>query len=183
MKSDDLIYMYMQDNRLNMDKDVDDFSSYLYTVVQNAGSFKCEDIEEIISDTYLILWNNQEKLDKDKAMLPYLVGIIKNVIRKKYKVFYNVKENIEDFAEQLIENENIEITVTNKEINDKIFEILNSLKKEEREIFEAFYFNQLKVVEISMMLNISESKAKTKLHRIRKKIRKELLKGGYGIYG
>ena len=120
MKSDDLIYMYMQDNRLNMDKVVDDFSSYLYTVVQNAGSFKCEDIEEIISDTYLILWNNQEKLDKDKAMLPYLVGIIKNVIRKKYKVFYNVKENIEDFAEQLIENENIEITVTNKEINDKI---------------------------------------------------------------
>lgn len=183
MKSDDLIYMYMQDNRLNMDKVVDDFSSYLYTVVQNAGSFKCEDIEEIISDTYLILWNNQEKLDIDKAMLPYLVGIIKNVIRKKYKVFYDVKENIEDFAEQLIENENIEITVTNKEINDKIFEILNSLKKEEREIFEAFYFNQLKIIEISMMLNISESKAKTKLHRIRKKIRKELLKGGYGIYG
>ena len=183
MKSDDLIYMYMQDNRLNMDKVVDDFSSYLYTVVQNAGSFKCEDIEEIISDTYLILWNNQEKLDIDKAMLPYLVGIIKNVIRKKYKVFYEVKENIEDFAEQLIENENIEITVTNKEINDKIFEILNHLKKEEREIFEAFYYNQLKIIEISMMLNISESKAKTKLHRIRKKIRKELLKGGYGIYG
>ena len=37
-----------------------------------------EDIEEIISDTYLILWNNQYKLDLDKKLSSYLVGIVKN---------------------------------------------------------------------------------------------------------
>ena len=39
-----------------------------------------------------------------------------------------------------------------------------------------------KVKEISKILNISESKVKTKLYRIRKKLKKELKEGGYG-YG
>ena len=40
-----------------------------------------------------------------------------------------------------------------------------------------------KIKEIAITYNISESKVKTKLHRIRNKIRKELLKGGYSLNG
>ena len=65
MKNENAIYMYIKDNVLDIDKIIDDFSGYLYTIIQNAGNFMKEDIEEIISNTYLILWNNQYKLDLD----------------------------------------------------------------------------------------------------------------------
>ena len=114
MNSNDAIYMYINNNMLDIDKIVDDYSAYLYTIIKNAGSFDKEDIEEIISDTYLILWNNQNKLDLDKKLSSYLVGIVKNLIRKRYKIFYNVKENIEDYNEKLIENSNFDVVLLNK---------------------------------------------------------------------
>lgn len=183
MNSNDAIYMYINNNMLDIDKIVDDYSAYLYTIIKNAGSFDKEDIEEIISDTYLILWNNQNKLDLDKKLSSYLVGIVKNLIKKRYKLFYNVKENIEDYNEKLIENSNFDVVLLNKELSNKVIEILDLFNSEDREIFEAFYYNMRKIKEIAITYNISESKVKTKLHRIRNKIRKELLKGGYSLNG
>ncbi len=57
--------------------------------------------------------------------------------------------------------------------------IINNMDKESKEIFIYFYYEQRKIKEISKILNISESKVKTRLHRVRKKIKKELEKGGY----
>ena len=180
-KANDIIYMYINNNVLDMDKIINDFSPYLYTIIENAGNFKPEDIEEIISDTYLILWNNMYKLDINKKLSSYLVGITKNLIRKHYKILYSPTTNLDDYEEKLILNENLELTIINKDTHDKIIEILNTLKLEDKEIFEEFYYNFRKVNEIALLFNISESKVKTKLHRISKKIRKELLKGGYSF--
>ena len=49
------------------------------------GKYSFEDIEEIISDTYVTLWNNTEKLDINKKISSYLFGITKNLIKKKYR--------------------------------------------------------------------------------------------------
>ena len=175
-KANDIIYMYINNNVLDMDKIINDFSPYLYTIIENAGNFKPEDIEEIISDTYLILWTNMYKLDINKKLSSYLVGITKNLIRKHYKILYSPTTNLDDYEEKLILNENLELTIINNDTQNKIIEILNTLKLEDKEIE-----NFRKVNEISLLFNISESKVKTKLHRIRKKIRKELLKGGYSF--
>lgn len=177
------IYMYVKNNKLDIDKIIDEYSGYLYKIVENAGSFSKEDIEEIVSDTFLILWNNQYKLDLNKELSPYLVGIVKNLIKQKYKIFYKINDNIEDFENKLFESENIDLILENKDINEKIISILNNLKQEEKDIFYEFYYYQKRIKEIAIMYNISESKVKTKLHRLRNKIRKELLKGGYSLNG
>ena len=183
MKNENAIYMYIKDNVLDIDKIIDDFSGYLYTIIQNAGSFAKEDIEEIISDTYLILWNNQYKLDLDKKLSAYLVGIVKNLIKQKYKILNNSYENIECYEDILITNERLDIVIENNEINRKIIELLNELKQDDREIFYEYYFYSRKIKEIASINNISESKVKVMLHRTRNKLRKELLKGGYSLNG
>ena len=183
MKKENAIYMYIKENALDINKIIDDFSGYLYTIIQNAGNFQKEDIEEMISDTYLILWNNQYKLDLDKQLSSYLVGIVKNLIKQKYPIFYKINENIEDYEDKLITNEKIDIVIENNEINRKIIALLNKMKAEEKEIFYEFYFYSRKIKEIAIEYNISESKVKTKLYRTRNKIRKELLKGGYSLNG
>ena len=183
MKNENAIYMYIKGNVLDIDKIIDDFSGYLYTIIQNAGNFMKEDIEEIISDTYLILWNNQYKLDLDKKLSSYLVGIVKNLIKQKYKIFNNIYENIECYEEILITNERLDVVIENNEINRKIIELLNKLKVEDKEIFYEYYFYSRKIKEIASINNISESKVKVMLHRTRNKLRKELLKGGYSLNG
>ena len=183
MKNENAIYMYIKDNVLDIDKIIDDFSGYLYTIIQNAGNFMKEDIEEIISDTYLILWNNQYKLDLDKKLSSYLVGIVKNLIKQKYKIFNNSYENIECYEDILITNERLDVVIENNEINRKIIELLNDLKQDDKEIFYEYYFYSRKIKEIASINNISESKVKVMLHRTRNKLRKELLKGGYSLNG
>lgn len=183
MKNDNAIYMYIKEDVLDIDKIIDDFSGYLYTIIQNAGNFVKEDIEEIISDTYLILWNNQYKLDLNKKLSSYLVGIVKNLIKQKYKVFDNIYDNIESYEDILISKENLDIVIENNEINRKIIELLNKLKQDDKEIFYEYYFYSRKIKEIATLNNISESKVKIILHRTRNKLRKELLKGGYSLNG
>ena len=183
MKNDNAIYMYIKEDVLDIDKIIEDFSGYLYTIIQNAGNFIKEDIEEIISDTYLILWNNQYKLDLDKKLTSYLVGIVKNLIKQKYKVFNNSYENIESYEDVLITNEGLDVVIENNEVNRKIIELLNKLKEDDKEIFYEYYFYSRKIKEIAIENNISESKVKIILHRIRYILRKELLKGGYSLNG
>lgn len=183
MKNENSIYMYIKGNVIDIDKIINDFSGYLYTIIQNAGSFAKEDIEEIISDTYLVLWNNQYKLDLDKKLSAYLVGIVKNLIKQKYKIFNNTYENIENYEDILIENEKLDIVIENNEVNRKIIELLNKIKPDDKEIFYEYYFYSRKIREIATLNNISESKVKVILHRTRNKLRKELLKGGYSLNG
>ena len=60
-----------------------------------------------------------------------------------------------------------------------IDKIVKNMKKIDVEVFELYYYSAMKYNEISNILNISEFSIKSKLFRIRKKIKRELLKGGY----
>ena len=179
MKKEKIIYMYIKNDELDLDEVIDDFSGYLWTIIKNAGIYQNEDIEDIISDTYLILWNNRSKLDLNKKLSSYLVGIVRNLIRKRYSNIYNKKENyenIEDFQEKIISNEKIDLIIEKDEINNKILEILDLMKKEDLNIFYEYYYYHKKVREIAKKFNISESNVKIRLYRIRNKIKKELRK-------
>lgn len=180
---DNNIIMYMKNNELDIDKVVDDFSAYLYTIISKSANFSKEDIEEIISDTYFILWNNQHKLDINKKMSAYLVGIVKNLIKKKYAIFYQTYDDIENFEEKLIEKDRIDVIIENHEINSEVINILRKMKKQDRDIFYEFYYHSLKIKEIAIKYKISESQVKVRLYRIRNKLRKELMKGGFGSNG
>lgn len=157
---------------------------YIYIIIKNNEStFSNEDIEEIASDVFLTIWKNKEKLDINKEIAPYIAGITRNLIlKKKRKVKGNV-EDIEDLQNYLYE----EIDVTHKQIeeNEKI-NILNNLlskmKEEDKNIFTYYYYKSKKIKEISIMMGISEIKVKSRLSRIRKKLKKELEKRGYS-YG
>lgn len=56
---------------------------------------------------------------------------------------------------------------------------LENMKKEDNDIFELFYYAGKKIKEIAKQLNITEFKVKTRLYRIRKKIKQILEKEGY----
>lgn len=140
-----------------------------------------EDIEEIVLDVFFIVWNNREKLQDDLFIEPYIIGVTKNVIKNKYRTICS-NYNIDDYDSIIEDPIDIQLLIEQQEKNKIIKSALDTMKEQDKEIFILFYYNSLSIKEISIKLSITENNVKTKLHRIRKKIKKFLIQGGYS-YG
>ena len=56
---------------------------------------------------------------------------------------------------------------------------MEKMKEQDKDIFNLYYYGNRKINEISKILKITEFNVKSRLHRIRKKLKNELSKGGY----
>ena len=179
MKQSNLISTYMDNNQLDIEQVMTDFTPYLYTIMKNKNTcFSSEDREEMISDVFVAVWKNQEKLDGNLEMKAYLVGIMRNVVCKKMRNF-KVNVAMDDFEYNLCGAEDVEFEVENQEKNQIILSELNNMKGQDREIFMLYYYFARSMKEIAIEMNISEAKVKSRLFRIRRKLKKALEKRGY----
>lgn len=171
---------YRMNGKLDMDKLLDNFYGYVYIIVKNGVSVYLtdEDMEEIISDVFIAIWKNNERLADTINVKPYLSGIAKNVIKNKYRKT-ELNFSILDYEQQIVCHDNLEEIVEENEQNNMITEYLKTLKQEEYEIFIMFYYEAKTIKEIAKILNCSTSKVKVVLHRVRKKIKRNLEDGGY----
>ena len=171
---------FLNNGVLNIEDIVNSYSSYIYAMLKNSIN-NSEDIEEIISDVFVALWHNYRKLEPDMKIKSYLIGITKNLIKKKYRELSNdaIMSDISDFDNSVEVLVNVEDIAEGSEKSRIIMNALNNLKYEEKQTFIMFYYNSKKVKEIAELLGISKSKVKTTLHRVRKKLKTELRKGGY----
>ena len=101
MKKGKKIQKYINNHEIDLEKIIEEYSGYVYKTIRNmTGShLSDEDIEEIISDTFFILWKNREKLDKEKILNPYIAGIVRNLVREKTRVI-NIHADILDYENQ-----------------------------------------------------------------------------------
>ena len=173
-------YESINEKNLDLEKIIDEYSGYIYTIIQNmsANIFKQEDIEEIISDTFFILWRNKEKLDKEKLLSSYIAGIARNLVKEKARVV-NINVDISNYENVLQDCEKIDMICEQREKISIIENTVKSMKEDDIFIFNCYYYSSMKINEIANILNVSEFNVKSRLYRIRKKIKKELMKGGY----
>lgn len=180
MKEINLISKYRENGEIKIEELVIDYSNYIYKIIKNMTyCLSSEDIEEIILDVFLVIWNNKEKLKDELPIKPYIIGITKNIVKNKCKENINNIYNLEDYENVIEDSVDIQILLEQKEKNELIKKSLETMKVIDREIFILFYYNSMNISQISKQLNISKVNIKTKLHRIRKKVRKFLIEGGY----
>lgn len=168
---------YYKNNEIDMDQIIEDFTPYITTIINNGTNDKIsfEDKEEIFSDTFFILWKNRNRLNINGSLNSYLAGITKNLIKEKYRKL-KIVYDISDF-------ENDTLNYVNMYENDResIWDIeqkIKGLKDIDKKIVNLFYYSSISIKDIAKKLNISELNVKIRLHRIRKKIKKELNNGG-----
>lgn len=178
MKQENPIGSYISQNNLEMARIVDDYYNYISTIIKNTHTLSTEDEEEIISDVFLIIWKNKNKLDKNAKFSPYIAGITKKVIYRKYK---QLKRNIElvKQEEALVDKFDINYIIEQHEINHLITSNVKKIGQVDYEIFTKFYYEGKKVKQIAKEMNLSVSNVKTKLHRTREKVKKILEIGGF----
>ena len=180
MNKENTIEEYIVKDNLDMNKLMEDYYNYIRTIIKNTNSLSIEDEEEVISDVLLIIWKNKNKLDRKSKFSPYIAGVTKNVIYRKYKEIRDSVKNIEhEYDEEIESNFDINKIIEQKEINDCIMNNLKEIGNTEYDIFTKFYYEGKKVKQIAKELNLSVSNVKTKLHRTRKKIKQILKIGGF----
>ena len=180
MNENKKIGKYLRNNELDLEMIIDEYGRYIYKIIENMAvqHLSKEDIEEIISDTFLVLWKIRDKLDTSKELSPYIAGITKNLVKEKSRVI-NIHSDISDYENIIQDLAKIDMICEQREKISIIDQTVKKMKKTDIEIFELYYYSSMKISEIATILNISEFSIKSKLFRIRKKIKKELLKGGY----
>ena len=170
---------YIINKNLNLDKIVDDYTPYVRTIVQNmvSNNLSEEDKEEIIIDTFFVLWKRYEENYTIKSLSSYMAGITRNLIKEKLK---SLKYTIDiEQCKNLVEYSYIDIYTQEREEVNQLYKKIKDLKEDDIKIVTMFYYSNKSIKDIAKELNISEVNAKTRLHRIRKKIKQELKQGGF----
>ena len=178
MKKENTIESYIVDNQLDMTRVFDEYYHYVSKIIKNKHTIKIEDEEEMIADVFLILWKNKDRLDRKAVFSPYIAGITKRLIYRKYRELSRTIE-FSQYENEMISRFNVDSIVEQKEMNDCITKNLKALGDTEYEIFKKFYYEGKKVKQIAQEMSLSNSNVKTKLHRTRKKIKEILKVGGF----
>ena len=170
----------MKDNeKIDIDKIVDEYTPYLRKVIQNMvnNNLSEEDKEEIILDTFFVLWKRYKENYCIKSLSSYMAGITRNLVREKLK---SLKYAIDiEQCDNLIEFSKLDTYSHEREKINELQDKIKDLKEVDKKIINMFYYSEKSIKDIATELNISEVNVKTKLHRIRKKIKQELKQGGF----
>ena len=148
---------------------IDVFTPYLSTVLYNmvGTSLPREDIEEIVSDVFVVLWRNADKIDLAKGTLrAYLAVTARNFALKKIN---KKRENVPiDELELPYKGSTAEESVCNESLWDSVM----ALGEPDNEIFVRYYRFGEKLRDIAKRTGLNLSTVKTRLSRGKEKLKK-----------
>ncbi len=173
MKSTKQLENFYKDNEIDIDRIIEAYSPYITKIINNGTNNKMsfEDKEEIYSDTFFIIWKNRNRLNINVSLSAYLAGITRNLIKEKYRKL-KIEYDIDDYENEPINDLNM--YDNDRELIYDVEQKIKGLKDIDIRIVNLFYYSSISIKDIAKELNISELNVKTRLHRIRKKIKKEL---------
>lgn len=175
MNKDREIKRYIKNNELDLERIINEYSSYIAIIINNMASTNLsnEDKEEIISEVFFILWKNKHKLDINKSLSSYIAGITRNLV-KEYLRKIKINVDISDYENSLYGYDKIDFLDTNIQEIRHIEKKLENMKEIDKTIFLDFYYSSKSIKDIAKEQKISEFSVKQRLYRIRNKIKKEV---------
>ena len=179
MEENNKLEKYIINGNIDLNRIVDDYIPYVRTIIQNMNYNKLteEDKEEIISDTFLILWKKYTENYNINFLNSYIAGITRNLTRNKIN---SIKETVDiEDCENILKYSNIDNYLEDLEEINQISKRIKGLKEIDFKIMNMFYYSAESIKDIAKKLKLSEMNVKTRLHRIRKKIKNELKQGGF----
>lgn len=166
-----LIYNIKRKRRGALEKVIDLYTPYIGTVIYNVigSAMPKEDMEEIISDTFITLWRNADKFDSQRGCLrTYLGTIARNLAKNRLsaqKINSELNENIISIHSEP------HAKIEQEEKRAAMIRAINELGEPDSEIFMRYYYYDEKISHISKMMNLSSNTIKTKLARGRRKLK------------
>lgn len=143
-----------------------------------------EDSEECVNDTWMRAWDSMPPKRPD-FLSAFLGKITRNLSISRYRMNHARKRGSGEMDLLLIELEeclpsgrSVEEEIEGKETAASIDRFLYGIEEESRNIFVRRYFYMDSVKEVAERFNISESKVKSQLFRMRNRLKDHLEKEG-----
>lgn len=185
MEEQELLDCLSEDVSLGIELAIRQYGKAVKTICQSILSgYSGEDIEEAISDTFVGLWRSREKikLTDGQGLREYLYGIARRTALNKQRTLAkeHSTQNI-DTAEELVSGENVEEQIVSRSEYEILYQLVNSMKSPDREIFIYRYFYQHSIKEIADKLALKAKTVENKLSRGKHRLRQQLLQCGVEV--
>ncbi len=144
-----------------------------------------EDAEECVNDTYLEAWNSMPE-DRPSYLGAYLAKIIRCLSISRFRSSHRLKRggmgNItEELTDCIPDGFDPQRDYESGELRQTINRFLFELSEEKRRIFVRRYFYSDSIPDIARRMDLSVSKVKTTLFRLRAELKEQLEKEGFSL--
>lgn len=133
-----------------------------------------EDAEDVLQDTFVSIYKNAKTLSDFEKLRPWIFSILKNTSYTRYKK--RKREFPDEFVLDKAEESPTYIGEDAFAERSEIQDALMNLKEKEREVLVLYYYNDFSIEEVARICNTFQGTVKSRLHRARKNLKKELLK-------
>ena len=145
--------------------------SYVMTLAKNR-----ERAEEITQEAFTRALSKESEFRKDSGVLTWLCQIAKNFFRDENRKNSRLTEMPED--SEPASDENIEMTVADKDSSYRIHLILHELEEPYKEVFQLRVFGELSFDKIGTIFGKTENWARVTYHRAKLKIQERMDENG-----
>ena len=144
------------------------------------------DAEECVSDANLALWNTIPPQEPD-PLVAYMLRIVKNLSLKKLRDNSAKKRRsgydaaLDELSELIPSPETVEGTADARLLGETINQFLGTLEREERILFVRRYWFGDSVSDLAELFDTGSHSISVRLHRIRKRLKKQLEREGVSL--
>lgn len=129
-----------------------------------------DDIDDAIQETMIEVYKSVHKLKDNEKFKKWVIKILINKCNRIYRRKYKNDILVDDYSFIDLNINNIN-NITELENNINFYDLIKSLKYEERIISTLYYMEDYSVKEIKSILRMNENTINTHLHRARQKIK------------
>lgn len=178
MEEQELVRQLKERNPSALERIIEIYTAYISTVVNHViGSWmKTEDVEEVVADTFVLLWRNAAQVQEGGTLKSYLATIARNQALKKLRSFNPRVYPLDDELDWIVDHHDFQ---TKTELRHALEWAISSMSDVDREIFLRYYFFMEKTASIAERLNTREATVRSRLSRGRKYLKEKLIEGGY----
>lgn len=138
-----------------------------------------EDAADITQEVFLFFQEHCEELE-DNLIKSWLCSVADNKIKEQFRkiakrekeLIYGTVFGVQKSTDIIYEME-LDNKITAEEIDGKMERILSSLNENEIKLFEMVYTKHMKYKELAKALDISENAARTRVYRLKAKIKEK----------
>ncbi|BCA86987.1 DNA-directed RNA polymerase sigma-70 factor [Enterococcus saigonensis] len=150
---------------------IDAYSKLLWAVASRSGATNSMDLEEVISDVFLRLWEQPEKFDEKKGSLKTYLCIMtesmaKNKMQQVRRRQHETLVDTEESSANLVSNE-----LEEKAAWQEIYTLIMTFDEPTRQILLWRIFYELTPQEIAKRSGLPTKEIDNRLYRGRKKLR------------
>jgi RNA polymerase sigma-70 factor (ECF subfamily) len=167
MTDRELVAMFKSDMQRAMESMIKQYGGLVYTIVRSklGGVCSAEDTEETVSDIFVLIYKNADKIDLEKGSVKSYISVIakRAAIRKAEQLSRGIEScSLEDF-EKLLESGGQDFA--QREQRQRLTEYIKQLGKPDSDIILLKYFYGFKSKEIGRKLGLKTNTVDKKISR------------------